>query len=531
MNVSRGPTLRLVCINDVYQLDNLPRLRTLVKRLATDNPADVLMVTLAGDFLAPSLLSSLDHGAAMVECLNEIPVTHVVFGNHEDDVPFSSLQSATKAFHGCWLNSNIPDFSPALPKCTVVSVSSPSGRTVKLGLVGVLTEDPALYRPGAFNNLKILPANSTAIATAQTLQRDKHCTAFIAMTHQSLDRDRALALQRSVSFSAIIGGHEHEPHLELLDGCWVVKSGSEASHAVVVDVTWPETTPPPGQLDVADIKVRLEDLSLVPADPALASRVEHHMLAVEKLRTAELLRIPDGEVLSSIDARSQQTSMGEMICTRIRHALGAEVCVLNAGGIRANTEHRGVFTYGDLEAELPFANEVVVVSLPGWVLRDTVMASRSKAPTPWAAFLQTDNGVEVDLSQAITTVNGTPLDPERDYRVAMVRLLMEGLDGLEPLMSFVKAHPERVPPRDSGREIKTILVETFALDFWRSLGSFELLDSNHDGVLSPAEIRAAIATHSEATVGVLFDSVMHLLDSDGDAKVTQSEDDHARHET
>ena len=54
------PTVRIIAINDVYSLANLPRLRTLVEHHRTNQPADLFLVTLAGDFVGPSILSSLD---------------------------------------------------------------------------------------------------------------------------------------------------------------------------------------------------------------------------------------------------------------------------------------------------------------------------------------------------------------------------------------------------------------------------------------------------------------------------------------
>lgn len=81
-SLGRGPSLRLVCFNDVYTLDNLPRLLNLVRHHRAHSPADRTLVTLAGDFIGPSMLSSLDKGRSMIECLNAIGVTHVIFGNH-----------------------------------------------------------------------------------------------------------------------------------------------------------------------------------------------------------------------------------------------------------------------------------------------------------------------------------------------------------------------------------------------------------------------------------------------------------------
>ena len=51
---SGGCTLRIFHVNDVYELDNLPRLKRAIETLRTGN--DVAL--LAGDFVSPSLLSS-----------------------------------------------------------------------------------------------------------------------------------------------------------------------------------------------------------------------------------------------------------------------------------------------------------------------------------------------------------------------------------------------------------------------------------------------------------------------------------------
>jgi 2',3'-cyclic-nucleotide 2'-phosphodiesterase (5'-nucleotidase family) len=87
------PRLRIVCVNDVYTLENLPRLRTLVRHYAAalgrspsapapTDAADAMLVTLAGDFVSPSVLSSLDMGRGMVECMRAVGVTHATLGNH-----------------------------------------------------------------------------------------------------------------------------------------------------------------------------------------------------------------------------------------------------------------------------------------------------------------------------------------------------------------------------------------------------------------------------------------------------------------
>lgn len=518
----RGPTLRLVCVNDVYLLDHLPRLRALVHHHATVAPADLLLVTLAGDFLAPSLLSSLDHGEAMVDCLNAVPVTHVTFGNHEDDVPFADLQRRAKEFRGTWLNTNLRDFPVELPPHQRLTLAAPDARTVTVALVGVVSSSSSLYRPGPFGGLPIAPANASAIAEAKKLMA-AGAGCVLALTHQSLEDDRALAAQTEVHFPLLVGGHEHEAHIEAVGGTHIVKAGMDATHAVVVDLRWPDEAPPSGVADLPRVELRLEDVRAWPDDAGLRARVEHHLEKVRALRGATLLKLAPGEVLSSVGSRMQQTSFGAMVCSRVRDALGADVTLLNGGGIRANTEHRDTLTYGELEAELPFDNEVVVVTIAGATLRDVVAESRARAPTPWAAFLQVDDGVTVDDAGRITAIGGDALDEARSYRVATVRLLLAGLDGLDTLRRFAREHPERVPPADAGRELKTVLVETFALGLWRALGAFEAVDTDGDGRVSPDDLRAAVARYDSTAPPLLLEGMIRALDADGDRVITREE--------
>lgn len=520
----RGPTLRLVCVNDVYALDNLPRLRSLVRRAASDDPADAFVATLAGDFVAPSLLSSLDHGAGMVDCLNAIPITHVCFGNHEQDVPAAALAERVRQFEGTWLNTNVPAYVPALPASQVLTVQGLATRAVRVGLVGVVTEDPSLYRPGAFGGLPMLPANAAVLAAGRALVDEAGCACVLALTHQSLVRDRALAMaQGDPPVPLILGGHEHEPYVEQVGGAWVVKAGTEALYAAVIDLAWPAAAPAGGP-DVPAVTVRLEPLHDHPEDPALRDLVDRHMAPVLSLHAAELLRLAPGATLSSVGTRVRQTSVGSLIATCVRDDLGADACLINGGGIRAGREYREAFTYGDLETELPFANEVVVVTMPGRVLREAVQGSRAHAPRQAAGFLQVDEGVSVDAHHRVTALRGEALDEAREYRVATVRVLFDGMDDVQALTRFAREHPERVPPRDSGRELKMIVVEAFSLGLWRQVGGFERCDLDRDARVSADELRRAIAEASQAGAPpLLVEGIVRALDADRDGAISAEE--------
>ena len=527
LTAKRGPRLRLVCINDVYALDNLPRLRTLVLGESARDPADRMLVTLAGDFVAPSLLSSLDRGRGMVDCLNAVGVTHVTFGNHEDDIPPDELQRRVGELQATWLNTNVEAFATTLPRSEVVEVRGP-GRSVRVGLLGVVMDDPSIYRRAPFGGCRVLPPNAEARREAARLM-DAGCACVVPLTHQPIPEDRALArLQREPPFPVIVGGHEHDGLVEQVDGTWVIKARAEAAEAIVVDLEWPTEAPARGP-DLPAVTVRREATTSLPDDPLVRQRVDLHHALLREIDTATLVHLGPGQSLSSVGARARQTTLGTLVCSRLRDALGADAGLVNGGGLRASREYTTRLTYGDVQAEMPFDNELVVARLPGRVIADAVRASRAHAPAESGGFLQVDDAITVDpVTHEVTAIAGAPLDPERDYEVALVRNFLLGLDHIEPFIAFAHEHPERVPAPDSGRGIRIVLVDAFALDLWRQFVRFDEADTNRDEMVDSSELASALArATSESPSPLVADLVIQAIDTDNDRRISRNESEQA----
>lgn len=492
---SAAPRLRIIAINDVYTLENLPRLGTLVATLAAADPVPCTLFTLAGDFLAPSLLSSLDSGHGMVDVMNALGVTHVTFGNHEDDLDVPTLQLRMAELDAVWLGTNVPDFASPLPASDRVTVAP----GLDVALIGVVSDDPAIYRQPPFGGVPVLPPIPTVIASAQTLLA-AGAAAVIPLTHLAVADDRALIAAATAAlprpFPIILGGHDHVPIVEPPGGpggagTWLVKAGQDATHALICELSWPA-----GPAAAAEVTVRLEPVAGYPEDAALRALVDHHMAPVHALHLAALLCIPEGQELSSVGARHQPSTLATLLCTAIRDATRADLCLINGGGVRGVSTYRGRFTYADLETELPFDNEIVSVPLPGAVLAEAVASSRSHAPADFSGYLHADDAVLIDASARITHAAGAPFDPARTYRVAIMRDLLVGMDDIEPLVAWARANPDSVPPEGAGRAIKTVVVDAFGAMLVRELGGPDAMasvDTNHDGVLSVAEIAAGIA--------------------------------------
>jgi 2',3'-cyclic-nucleotide 2'-phosphodiesterase (5'-nucleotidase family) len=523
----RGPRLRMLCVNDVYTLENLPRLATLAAELRAEDPGAAFVTTLAGDFVSPSLLSSLDGGRGMIDCMNGVPIDYVCFGNHEDDISATELHARIGEFKGVWLSTNVLDFDPRLVTAAVLEIGRPEGgRRVRVGLVGVVMDDAAAYRAPPFGGAKLLPPNDVAVCAANHLYDEERCALVVPLTHQPIDQDRALAGSEAPPFPVIVGGHEHVVEIERVGSAWIEKAGADAVHAVLVDLVWPAVAPPAGTRDFPAIDVRMLDVAPRAENAALRARVDKHMAAVAALEAATLMTVPSTTELSSVGSRARQTSLGTLVASLLRDALGADAAIVNGGGLRGSRAYTKRFTYGDLRAEVPFENEAVVAELPGHVLADAVATSRAKAPLESGGFLQVDDAMIVDdeHGHALTHVAGAPLDPARGYRVALVRNLFEGMDHVGPLVAFAKAQPADIPRVGSGREVKLVLLDAFSRALLRKLGPFELIDTNHDGALDPDEIAAAVArVTSEPASKLTVDLLMKACDRDQNARISREE--------
>ena len=544
IDLGREATLRIIAVNDVYVLDNFPALNTLIKANSTPN----IITVLAGDFVAPSLLSSLDSGYGMVDCMNLCPISHVCFGNHEADIDHQELLERMKQFNGVWLNTNMQDFGRTapgvehaqLPEYDIITVAN-GEHTRKVGLLGVLSNDPALYRPGAFGGALIDDVDAKLAEWYERLTGPEFgCDLVIPITHQYIPEDtRTCASMRdrgpmgSPAFPVMIGGHDHDVFSDEIDGCWVLKAGSDAKHAMIIDISWaderPETRP--------TISYELQAVTAYRPAPLLSRAVTKHHTLVRALELANLCDLCDmaeelGGPMTSRDMRVRPTTIGTMICSTLRHALHADAVLINAGGIRGDSEYppeHKYFTFGDLKRELPFESEVVVVQIPGQVIKDMVAFSRKHAPLAKSMFLQLDDACGVaDDGVTLVTIHGRPIKPEREYSVGLLFTSLTGMDNIEPLLAWGECNREKVPPEDSGIPVKVLLVKYYSKQIFSRI--FELLreDSElaHDDVITKDELVSAMQRLGyESGDGTLLmaNHIMDTIDADQNGTIEWSE--------
>lgn len=250
----------------------------------------------------------------------------------------NDLLQRCRQFEGTWLNSNLPTFAEALPPWDIVDVPVGDG-TVRVGLLGLLTSEAGIFRNDKFRGLAIDESLAAAERWAAVVREEHGAELVIALTHQSIAADTELALSGCVDL--ILGGHEHEV-MEVRPGDGrvpIVKAGSDAVSAAVVDVRFGESAPTPTAADGAasrtsttrrrpdarahEIDISIHEVGRYAPHSQLEQSVGESLRTLRALEVEPICAASDvaeiaAQELSSKRTRFEQTTVGTLLATAIK---------------------------------------------------------------------------------------------------------------------------------------------------------------------------------------------------------------------
>lgn len=468
-----GPFLRMITVNDIYILDNYPRLATALAsaRSEAESIGAVVTTHLNGDFLSPCTFTALDGGKVMSEALIRAKIDYVCLGNHEFDIGAAALAGKIGGIHSTTcLNSNID--GPELVDLPTFATVSVGARTAVFG--GYATNDLSCYRPSSRPNVSPIDASAFRQTWQQALaslgERAASAALFVPMTHQLVPHDRASAEslaeedpQLAALTPIILGGHEHDIFVETVGRSTVVKVGQDAERIGVVDIWWDLG----GEMHT---RVELLPAAAFEPDGEVLAWVSTQAASLDRMMSVPLFAVPEPAVTrySSKLVRFEESRLATHLLSLIKRGLrrdGVELVVLQAGAVRGKADYQAApFTLGDLFSELAFECELALVPLPGRVLAESVRSTRSR-PTPNPTFLHLDEDARCRRdTHELTEINGAPLEPDRLYMVAIYQYLLTGMNSVEPLMTYVRAGGDErnalvVPDLEACPPAKQLIIE------------------------------------------------------------------------
>lgn len=424
---ARAP-LTILQINDVYStlpvdgLGGLARVATLKAQLAKAGRTPLLVI--AGDFLSPSVASSVFKGEQMVAALNAAGLDLATLGNHEFDFGVDVLLQRMKESRWQWVVSNVVD-AAGQPIGGAAPYVVRSFGSLKVGFIGLCltSEQISADRLGG---VRLIDPYDAAARYLPMLRAEK-VDAVVALTHLTIAEDRLLA-ERFPEIDVIVGGHEHYPLTVSENRTLISKAGSDARYVARIDLNRRGS-------------VLERYFELVPMTGAFADepRTAEVVASYEKRLGTELDTVVATSAVD-LDAeelrlRASETNLGSVFADAMRASVGADVAMMNAGSIRGDRIYpAGPVSRRTLLAAHPFGNVVTKVEIPGRVLLQALTFGVSRLPATSGGFPQVSGlTMRVDLRGGDRVrdvlIGGRPLDPERIYSLALPDYVLAGGDG------------------------------------------------------------------------------------------------------
>ena len=459
---THSANVTFVLFNDFYLMGEQPfpdgktrggfaRLAAVVKAEREKARAEGRSVIVAhgGDTLSPSVMSGLDQGAHIIALTNMIAPDVFVPGNHEFDfgkqVFLDRMREATFPLYG----ANFRDASGApLPGHKDRSVLDVGG--VRIGLTGLAYEQsPRMSSP---EDLRFGPTIDTTKAQAAAL-RAEGADFVCAVLH--CNRGDGLALQYARAAELLLTGHTHDLFINHDGKCALVESGYDAHYVTCVDVAISVRQDGGKRITTWWPQFRVIDTAGVAPDPAVAAAVARFQQALIDKMSEAVCTTAVALDSSTSTVRTREAAIGNLFADAMREGMRADAAMLNGGGIRAgkNYDPGARISHGDILAELPFNNRVVVVEIAGAALRRAMENGLSLLPQPSGRFPQVSGiALQFDLArkagERVTAmqVGGAPLIDDKTYRVAVLDFLARGGDDYTMFRDATRVTPDNDAP-------------------------------------------------------------------------------------
>ncbi|MEG0511542.1 MAG: bifunctional UDP-sugar hydrolase/5'-nucleotidase [Clostridia bacterium] len=396
-----------------------------------------------GDAIQGEPIGTLSTGSYPIDLMNKVGYDVAIPGNHEFDYGMERFLELTKAASFPYVCANfvsVPENKPIFDAYKILDYDG-----VKIAFVGITTpktitsSTPAYFQDKdgkfiyGFQQDKDGKALYACVQAAVDAARAEGANYVVALAHLGISAETAPWMSTDVilnttGIDVMLDGHSHSvlpcEKVKNLDGKEVLLSstGTKLHHIgelrIATDGTmttsllnWNDDV----ATTIGDIQKSFEELVnqvVAKSDVDLTIMEPGSDPAVRLIRTAE-------------------TNLGDLCADAYRAMSGADVAIVNGGGIRTNIK-AGDVTFNDILKVHPYGNALCMVEASGQEILDALEMGARVVPEENGGFLQV-SGMTYEIHTYVPSSvklddNGMFVSVDGDYRVKNVKVGDADLD-------------------------------------------------------------------------------------------------------
>lgn len=410
----------------------------------TSSGAAVILAD-CGDAVQGEPIGTLSEGEYIVDIMNEVGYDVAIMGNHEFDYGAARFMELAEKAEYEYISCNFTYAETGENVFSPYKLIERQGR--KIAFIGITTpytlvsSAPSYFQDENGQYIYSFGHDMTGETVYNEVQsaidsaKKDGADYVIALSHMGVGEEYSPwssrdIIENTAGLDAVLDGHSHSTvHCERLrdkSGDWVLLSQTGTKFASVgmllIDKNGSVST---GLIEeftdknseteeyIADIQSEFEDV--------LQKVVAHTdvELTVNDPMTGDRL------------VRSGETNLGDLCADAYRLVTGADVAIVNGGGIRESIE-AGDITFEDILKVHPFGNEICVTEATGQDILNALELGSYSYPNEDGSFMQV-SGITYEIhsdieSSVVVDENGMFLEVEGQYKVQNVMINGEALE-------------------------------------------------------------------------------------------------------
>ncbi len=430
------------------------------RELARKNGWGFLLID-AGDIYQGTPLGTLTEGAAIIEYMNTVQYDAMALGNHDFDNGWQNLKRLAELAQFPFLAANLYRQSTGELAEFVKPYIIKEFGGVKIGLIGItLSTTPSMSFP---DNIADLDFRSEVEALRQYVPeiRAQGVNTIIAVTHTWLAYDPKAAYLEMLAkikntpealgkggnaleiaylvpgIDIMYTGHLHrgfyKPWEEPINHTLIFQNYANGSNLGHVNFYLHRQTGKLAGYDYASDQGALFTLfqdDFLP-DPAIARKIDE-LVRQSEAGFDEIIGSARGNFKRAAQGES---ALGNLIVDAMREAVQADLAVANWGTLRGELR-AGSITPREIFKIMPFGNRIVIMQVTGQLIKDLIedrVSGNSRGMLISGGRVVINRQLPDGQRVVKLTINGAPIELQRQYRLAVSDYLAEGNSGFNRL--------------------------------------------------------------------------------------------------